>query len=131
MIDCVFLLLIYFMVSATLQKQEADIAFALPGTVAQDEPLEMPDEQIVEIRADGQVIVNDFPYDAPASRHLAELEAMLRAFRQTCEANRTEARITLAPDDAVAHQRVIRVLDACAAAGIGNVNFALGDEVGN
>ena len=27
MIDCVFLMLIYFMVSATLQRQEADISF--------------------------------------------------------------------------------------------------------
>ena len=40
MIDVVFLLLIYFMVSATLQRQEADISFGLPGTVEQADPLD-------------------------------------------------------------------------------------------
>ena len=47
MIDVAFLLLLYFMVSATLQKQEADISFSLPGRIQQDEAIEMPDEQIV------------------------------------------------------------------------------------
>ena len=31
------------------------------GNDKQDEPLEMPDEQIVQLREDGQVIVNDYP----------------------------------------------------------------------
>jgi len=31
MIDCVFLLLVFFMVSTTFNKQEADISFSLPG----------------------------------------------------------------------------------------------------
>ena len=65
MIDCVFLMLIYFMVSATLQRQEADISFQLPGVVEQSEPLDMPDEQIIEIRSYGQVVVNEYSYDSP------------------------------------------------------------------
>ena len=40
LIDAVFLLLIYFMVTSSLEKQEADISFELPGTVEQEEPLE-------------------------------------------------------------------------------------------
>ncbi len=35
MIDVVFLLLIYFMVASTLEQQEADLSFQLPGTVEQ------------------------------------------------------------------------------------------------
>ena len=50
MIDVVFLLLIYFMVSSTLERQEADLSFQLPGTVEQETPLDLPDEQIIEIR---------------------------------------------------------------------------------
>ena len=49
LIDAVFLLLIYFMVTSSLEKQEADISFELPGTVEQEEPLELPDEQVIEI----------------------------------------------------------------------------------
>lgn len=128
MIDVVFLLLIYFMVGSTIQKQEADIAFRLPGTVALDEPLDIPDEQIIEIRNDGQVVVNDHPCDTPAAARLTELTGMLARFRQAAEAGRSSAIVTIAPEEGVDHQRVVRVLDACAKAGIAHVNFALGEE---
>ena len=70
MIDVVFLLLFYFMVSATIQKQEVDISFSLPGRVEQDTPIEMPDEQIVRVLADGQALVNDYAYDSPRSQRI-------------------------------------------------------------
>jgi biopolymer transport protein ExbD len=128
MIDCVFLMLIYFMVTSTLEKQEADLSFQLPGVVEQSEPLDTPDEQIIEIRADGQVVVNDFPYDRPEARRLDQLTAMLRRYQQASAANRVEATVTVAPDPAVPHQVVVRVMDAIAAAGITAVNFALGED---
>ena len=65
MIDVVFLLLLYFMVSTTLKKQEADISFSLPGRIQQGEAIEMPDEQVVQILANGQALVNDYPHDSP------------------------------------------------------------------
>ena len=65
LIDAVFLLLIYFMVTSSMERQESDIPFELPGTVEQDEPVDMPDQQIIEIRANGQVVVNEYKYDAP------------------------------------------------------------------
>lgn len=128
MIDCVFLLLIYFMVAATLQKQEADISFQLPGVVEQEEPLEMPDEQIIEVNADGQVIVNEYAYDRPESRHFNELAAMLNRFREASEANQSEALVTIAPADGVRQQTIVKVMDAVSRAGIKGVNFALEDE---
>ena len=73
MIDCVFLLLIFFMVSSTFYRQEADISFALPGVADQSEAVEIPDEQIIEITADGNVFLNDLQYDAPATPNLPEL----------------------------------------------------------
>jgi biopolymer transport protein ExbD len=130
MIDCVFLLLIYFMVSSTLDKQEADLSFQLPGVVEQTESLDMPDEQIIEIRADGQVIVNEFPSDTPGARRFTELANMLRRFKQASESNKVEAVVTIAPDEAVQHQTIVRVMDAVGAAGIKAVNFSLGDDEG-
>jgi len=130
MIDSVFLLLIYFMVSASLQRQEADISFELPGTVAQDEPLEMPDEQIIEIRADGQVIVNDYAYDTPESRRYLELAGMLTRFKEAADANKSDARITIAPADGTRHLAIVKVMDACAIAGIESTQFALGEAEG-
>jgi len=130
MIDCVFLLLIYFMVTSTLEKQEADLSFQLPGVVEQTEALDTPDEQIIEIRADGQVVVNEFPYDTPGARRLAELTNLLRRFKQASDSNKVDAVVTIAPDEAVQHQSIVRVMDACGAAGIKAVNFSLGDEEG-
>ena len=127
MIDVVFLLLIYFMVSSTLERQEADLSFQLPGTVEQTAPLDIPDEQIIEIRADGQVIVNEYPYDSPDSTNLVELAAMLTRFCEASAANKVDAIVTIAPADSVPHSKVVYVMDACAFSGIENVNFTLDD----
>lgn len=124
MIDVVFLLLFYFMVSATIQKQEADISFSLPGRIQQDAPVEMPDEQIVQILSNGQAIVNDYPYDSPEAPRYRQLETMLNRFREASESNLVEARITVAPDDRTAHEMVVKVMDACSHAGIESVTFA-------
>ncbi|MFT5837207.1 MAG: biopolymer transport protein ExbD [Candidatus Azotimanducaceae bacterium] len=129
MIDVVFLLLIYFMVASTMEQQEADLSFQLPGSVEQDEPLNLPDEQIIEIREDGQVIVNDYPYDQPAASRYLELAAMLTRFREASAANKVEAIVTISPSEAVPHAQIIKVMDACSLAGIDAVNFALGDDI--
>jgi len=125
MIDCVFLLLIYFMVSATLEKQEADLSFELPGTVEQSEPIEMPDEQIIEIRGDGQVIVNEFAYDSPESRRFIELATMLTRFKEASSANKVDAIVTISPADLALHESIIKVMDAISVAEIESVNFSL------
>lgn len=128
MIDVVFLLLIYFMVASTLERQEADLSFQLPGTVEQETPLDLPDEQIIEIREDGQIVVNEYPYDRPDSLRLDELATMLTRFREASAANKVEAIVTIAPADAVPHRHIVKVMDACSFAKIEGVNFALGDE---
>lgn len=127
MIDVVFLLLLYYLVTSTLEKQEADISFQLPGVVEQSEPLEMPDEQIVEIDDEGQVVVNEYAYDSPEAHRLLELTAMLTRFKQASDANKVEALVTLAPSDGTSHQVVVRVMDACSQAGIKGINFSVGD----
>jgi len=128
MIDAVFLLLIFFMVTSTLHRQEADISFALPGVAEQSEPVEIPDEQIIEIYANGSVLLNDLEYDTPESRDLPQLVQMLTRFKATADASKVEAMITVAPEDSVKQQRVVDVLNACAAAEIENVTFATDAE---
>ena len=127
LIDAVFLLLIYFMVTSSLEKQEADISFKLPGTVEQEEPLELPDEQVIEIRENGQIVVNEYSYDSPQSNRLIELQAMLTRLQESSLANKTVTQVTIAPDPKTRHARIIKVMDAVAAAGITGVNFSLED----
>ncbi|MCZ7593178.1 MAG: biopolymer transporter ExbD [Kiritimatiellae bacterium] len=128
MIDCVFLLLIFFMVTSTFNRQEADISFSLPGVASQDEPVEIPDEQIIEITGDGQVLLNDLAYDKPGESDMPELVDTLKRFRASAEANKTSAMVTIAPADDVIQQRVVDVLNACSVAQISNVTFAVEDE---
>ena len=128
MIDCVFLLLVFFMVSTTFNRQEADISFALPGTADQSDSVEIPDEQIIQITEAGNVFLNDLEYDAPTDPDMPELVKTLILFRQSAEANKVPAMITIAPEDNVKQQRVVDVLNACTAAKIANVTFAVGDD---
>ncbi len=128
MIDVVFLLLLYYLVTSTLEKQEADISFQLPGVVEQSDPLEMPDEQIVEIDDEGQVVVNEYAYDSPDASRFLELTAMLTRFKQASDANKVDALVTLAPSDGTSHQVIVRVMDACSKAGIKGINFSVADE---
>jgi biopolymer transport protein ExbD len=129
MIDCVFLLLIYFIMTSTLKRQEADIAFQLPGTVEQTEAVEIPDEQIIEIRADGSIIINDYPVGHASDPRLDTLAAMLNRYREACEANRSVAQVTVQPYSTTAHAVVVMVMDACSRAKIKAVNFALEEDV--
>ncbi len=128
MIDCTFLLLIYFMVASTFHKQEADISFSLPGVAEQSEAVEIPDEQIIEITEDGRVFLNDLQYDQPNDPDMPELVKTLIRFKQAADANKVPAMVTIAPAPKVKHQRVVDVLNACAAARLANVTFAVEDE---
>ena len=128
MIDCTFLLLVFFMVGSTLHRQEADISFALPGVAEQSESVEIPDEQVIEIRSDGAVVLNDLQYDQPGSSDLPELIEMLQRFRATAEANKVEAMLTISPAPDVKQQRVVDVLNACSVAKIKNVTFAVEED---
>lgn len=124
MIDMVFLLLVFFMVTAKPIKQESDINIGLPGTVEQETVLEIPDEQRIAVGADGRISLNDLGLDGPDSTELPELVATLRRFKQLADANRSEPLVTIDADDASRHERIVAVLNACAKAEITGVTFA-------
>jgi biopolymer transport protein ExbD len=123
LIDVVFLLLIYFMVSARLKRPEADLSLALPGSVAVSAQMEIPDEQIIEVLADGSIVLNNKVYASQDKSDLAGLEYTLLRYAQASKLSRTKAMITIAADDDSVHERVVDVLNACAGAGIENVTF--------
>jgi biopolymer transport protein ExbD len=124
MIDMTFLLLVYFMTTASLVKSEAEIGIRLPGMVQQAQAVDMPDEQIIEITATGTVFLNGRQYDSPTAQELPELCSILQRYRASSGAARNEAMVTIAATDDTTHQRVVDVMNACAAAGIVNVTFA-------
>jgi biopolymer transport protein ExbD len=131
MIDMVFLLLVFFMVTAKPIKQESDISLGLPGTVSAEETVDLPDEQRIRIEDDGRIVLNDSVLAEPGDRGLDELVATLKRFKESSEANQSEALVTLDAADGTNHQRIVDVLNACARADITGVTFSdsAGEEI--
>ena len=123
LIDVVFLLLIYFMVTSSLKRSEADLSMSLPSSVTQSQELKMPDEQIIEVRTDGVIVLNEMQYKDPDKSDLAELEQTLTRYREASQALQTTAMITIAAEDNARHERVIDAMNACAGAQISSVTF--------
>lgn len=128
MIDMVFLLLVYFMVAASLIRSEADLSIRLPGMLSQSQDVSIPDEQMIEVKTEGHVILNGREFDSTASSQLPELTETLTRYRQSCQAAGIEALITIDAAPTARHQRVIDVMNACAGAGIEGVSFSAGGE---
>ena len=124
MIDVCFLLLFFYILTSKPVKPEADMDMTLPGTVSQEEAIDIPDEQIITIQDNGQIVLNDLPLDKPDSRELPALLATLKRFKESADANKSRALITVDVADNAVHQRVIDVLNSCAQAGIQGVTFA-------
>lgn len=124
MIDVCFLLLFFYILTSKPVKPEADVSMTLPGTVSQEQSLDIPDEQRVAIADNGQIVLNDLPLDTPESKDLPTLLATLKRFKESTDANKSEALVTVDVSDRAVHQRVIDVLNACAQAGITGVTFA-------
>lgn len=123
LIDVVFLLLIYFMVSSSLKRSEADLSMSLPSDVAQPSEMKMPDEQIIEVLSNGRIVLNDREYRDASKTDLQDLEKTLVRYREASVLMNTPAMITIAAEDDSRHERVIDVLNACAGAEITSVTF--------
>ncbi len=128
LIDCVFLLLIYFMVTTSLLRLETDLGFSLPGQVQQGLRLLMPDEQIIEVKANGDVSLNNQVFDGREDRAMGALQGTLQRFRESAQLTGLQAMVTIQADDGSVHQRLIDVMNACAGAGITNISFGLMGE---
>ncbi|MEI8284343.1 MAG: biopolymer transporter ExbD [bacterium] len=124
MIDVCFLLLFFYILTSKPVKEESDMTMTLPGTIPQEQTLEIPDEQRLIIQDNGQILLNDLPLDQIESHDLPALLSTLKRFKESAVANKTEALITLDVGDNAVHQRVVDVLNACALAGIQGVTFA-------
>ena len=114
MLDILFVLLLFFMVSAGSQKHEATLSTQLPGgQPGGDVPVQ------VGIDADGQVNVYGAPTDSPTDPNLPETLARLDGI---VKAHATQP-IVVTPSRSTKHQRVMDVLNACAAAHVANLAF--------
>lgn len=114
LIDVVFLLLIFFMVSTTFVK-ESEIDLTLPE--ASSELREEPDHAIqVSIDREGQIFVDD----------QALINVQVNTIRQalvSARGEQTDPIVIISADAAASHQKVVDVMDAARQAELFRITF--------
>jgi biopolymer transport protein ExbD len=123
LIDVVFLLLIYFIMTAALIKKEGDISFMLPSTQPAPPSAEIPLEVLIEITAEGAVVLEGMRFSKDDNK-LTDLVTQLRGLKDIAESQRSPFYVNILPNSDTEHQRVIDVMDACAAAKVKNLSFS-------
>ena len=86
------------------------------------------DEQVVQITATGEVLLNEEPMGGPADKTLQNLRAVLMRVKANCEAAKTPAVVVIASEPKAKHGRAMDVLDALAEVGITSVTFNVTEE---
>lgn len=112
LIDCVFLLLIFFLVASTLRKPTLELPLQLPTAGAAATTQEQAELLTVQIDAGGVVYFQDRPVE------LDELGARVKA-----ALNDATPRVRFLADRTVTYERVMSVLDVLRAHGIQQVGL--------
>ena len=123
LIDVVFLLLIYFMVTASLIRKEGDISFMLPANIAQEDTVDIPVEVLIEITNDGTVQVEGMRFSRD-DKTLDDLVNQIAGLKQIAKSQNSPFFVNVLPHQDALHRRIIDVMDACAAAGVDSLTFS-------
>ena len=119
MIDCVFLLLLYFIAASDIKMTERYLGLMMPGS-APPPPKTIIADITLSITPSGQVAANQVPLDGPTDRNLPALVAKLKQAMALFGNNQP---VVIHPQPSVKHQRIVDVLNACSAAGVKNLSF--------
>ncbi len=116
MIDIVFLLLTFFIVTYQITDNEKDIEISLPAAT-EGKALERDNlEKVINIHADGIIVIDQREYT------LDELYAkMSNLFR----VNKSQP-VRLRADEKTEYKHIVNVINQCSKAGIWNISFATG-----
>lgn len=123
MIDVVFLLLAFFMVTTNL-TEEADLGIKLPANVPTPPGVQLPEEHVVDIEPSGEVLLNGSPMDSSVSVKMPQLVTTLRRLKASADLNGQQTSVTIVADPDSLHERSVAVLNACANANIKFVMFS-------
>ena len=124
MIDVVFLLLVFFMVTTQLIKQEADLGIQLPAAAAPKATPELPSKHIIDIMPDGSILINGGATGDDGGGDLPGLTHMLASLKASADRLGKKTVVTIQADAYSPHYRAIDVLNACARANLSYVSFA-------
>mgnify|MGYP000961320276 CR=1 FL=1 len=118
LIDVSFLLLIYFLVTSTLEPRESDLSMELPTESGQTsnikiDPLKIRLTQSGEVSIADQVMAND-----------AAMEDELDRYKELTDATGNKPLVIISADDEAKQQRFIDLMNALARVGITTVTLS-------
>ncbi len=114
MIDIVFLLLIFFIVTWQFSRSETELNVSVPTAEEGSELTRPKGEIIINVLSDGIIRVEGLTVD------LTQLNTKLSAIARQFE----NQPVRIRGDGAVPYQRIVEVIDTCQKAGIWNISFA-------
>ena len=114
MIDIVFLLLIFFIVTWQFSRDEMDLKIAVPTSEEGADPQRVLGEIVLNVRADGSVSVWG---ETKTKAGLAETLSAIAAQHKNQP-------VRVRGDSATPFQEIVEVIDICQKSGIWNISFA-------
>jgi biopolymer transport protein ExbD len=114
LVDVLLLLLIFFLLTWNAARNENELDVKVPKASAAKEKSAPVGDVVVNVKADGNVVVNRRTLTS------AELTDLLKSLVQL----NSEQAVIIRGDEAGAYKNIIGVLNVCTDAGITNVAFA-------
>ena len=117
MIDVVFLLIIFFLVSSHLAKRESQLELPLPSAISGEKRTATEGPRVtVNVLPDGKIIL--------AGRSVLG-EQLVSLFQRAIQSDGRDVEVVVRTDRHVAFQYVEPIMLSCVRAGIWNVTFAV------
>jgi biopolymer transport protein ExbD len=114
LVDVLLLLLIFFLLTWNAARNENELDVKVPKASAAKEKAAPIGDIVVNVKADGNVVVNRRTLTAE------ELTEMLKSLVQLYP----EQAVVIRGDEAGAYKNIVGVLNICSDAGVSNVAFA-------
>lgn len=109
LIDVVFLLLIFFLVTSEFEEEERRLEIVLPSATSAVPMTSKPREVVVDIDADGVVYLHG---------EMTSLEELQRLLGIAVASNPTNQTVVIRADRTTAFQPVVSVMDICNRTGV-------------
>jgi len=118
LIDVVFLLLIFFLVTSEFEEEERRLDIVLPTATSAVPMTSKPREVVVDVDSQGVVYLRGEPTP------LDELEQLLR---KAVAANPTNQTVVIRADQSTSFQPVVSVMDVCNRTGVSDYTVTTKD----